>query len=104
MAKDVVIQGFSVRPVEDDQGNLVALNIQPTKRVARVSEVGSTLFTGQARSEGDPITVPVDKLPELLQKLANWPMYYAMGKPLERRGKLIDWRPDEDATPRSWLE
>lgn len=93
MAEDFVIQGFSVRPVEDDQGNLVALRIHPTKRVARVSKVGSTLSYGQPNDDGDPITVPVGKLPELLQKLANWPVYYAMGKPLELRRKLIDWRP-----------
>lgn len=93
MAKDFVIQGFSVRPVEDGQGNLVALNIHPTKRVARVSEVGSTLSYGRPNDDGDPITVPVGELPELLQKLANWPVYYAMGKPSELRAKLIDWMP-----------
>lgn len=91
MAEDVVIQGFSVIPVEDDQGNLVALDIQPTRTVRRVSETGSMLLRGRAVADGDPLTVPVGELPELLRKLAGWPVCYVMGKPSALMGTLTDW-------------
>lgn len=79
MAKDVRIQEFRVQPVEDN-GRLAALTIQPTVKIKRVSQDGKVLSWGWAEDDGEPITVPIKNLADLIRELVDWPTYFASGE------------------------
>jgi hypothetical protein len=80
MAKDKAIRKFDVQPVENGDGELRALKIQPTVRWTRESANGKTLDYGSTEDEGEPLIVPIHKVADLVRELTDWPIWYATGK------------------------
>jgi hypothetical protein len=80
MATDRTITKFEVSTTENDDGTLLSLNIQRTQRVTRESETGKTLSYGSTVSMGEPMEIPISKVPDLIRELADWPIYYATGQ------------------------
>jgi hypothetical protein len=80
MAVDRTVTGFDVRPVEDDEGKLIALKVQRTARVKRVSVAGKTLDYGSTNDVGEAFEIPIGHVPDLIRELADWPIWYATGK------------------------
>ena len=87
MAKDVEVLEFYVQPVEDKDGNLEGLSIQPTVRKKRVSDDGKMLSYGVTEDRGEALVVPAGHIADLARELVDWPVYYAVGQASEdRRG------------------
>ncbi len=80
MAVDRTVIKFDVRPVEGDESKLVALRVQRTERVKRVSETGKTLNYGVTKDVGEPFEIPIGHVADLIHELADWPIWYATGK------------------------
>lgn len=80
MAIDRTIINFDVQPVEDGEGNLIAIRVQRTERVKRVSETGGVLNRGMTTDVGEALEVPIGHVADLIRELADWPIWYATGK------------------------
>ena len=80
MAADSTVIKFDVQPVEDDEGKLTALKLQRTARVKRVSATGKTLDYGSTNDVGESFEVPIGHVADLIRELADWPIWYAVGK------------------------
>jgi len=69
MAKDVEVLMFCVQPVEDEDGNLEGLSIQPTVRKEEVSDDGKMLSYGVTEDRGEALVVPADHIADLVREL-----------------------------------
>lgn len=76
MAHDRKITKYEVNPIEES-GRLIGLSIQRTERWTRESTTGKTLDYGQTKDVGEPLEIPIRKVPDLIKELADWPIWYA---------------------------
>jgi hypothetical protein len=80
MATDEVRHQINVSPVDNEDGTLKGLNLQPQSRNVRKSSDGRQLRRDWWEDDGEPLFVPIGALADLVREMVDWPTYYANGQ------------------------